>query len=109
MPFDAAAQRRVPCAICAHDFDIAAVLDVNGYPVCRRCLEDTSRGVQTGPRRFAKIRHGKMIAGVCGGLARYSNFDVTALRVLVVAAAFMTFGAVVLAYVLLAFVIPTEP
>lgn len=40
----------------------------------------------TGPRRLTRSRDDKMIAGVCGGLARYLNIDATLARVLTVLA-----------------------
>ncbi|MGI9156162.1 MAG: PspC domain-containing protein [Marmoricola sp.] len=38
----------------------------------------------TGPKRLTRSREDKMIAGVCGGLARYLDIDVTVVRVLMV-------------------------
>ncbi|MGI9155707.1 MAG: PspC domain-containing protein [Marmoricola sp.] len=39
---------------------------------------------QTGPKRLTRSREDKMIAGLCGGVARYLNIDVTLVRVLTV-------------------------
>lgn len=45
----------------------------------------------TGPKRLTRSREDKMIAGVCGGLARYANVDVTVVRVLMVVALILGF------------------
>jgi phage shock protein C len=104
------AGQRVSCAVCAQEFRLAEIIDLNTYPVCRPCLERVSREVPTtgGGRKFVKINDGKMIAGVCGGLARYSNMDPTMIRILAFIGAFMTGGALVALYIVLAFVMPVE-
>jgi len=48
------------------------------------------------------------IAGVCAGLAEYFDFDVTLMRVIFVIGGFITGGAVVLLYVILAIVLPVS-
>ena len=55
------------------------------------------------------MREGKVIAGVCGGLARYANFDPSWMQVLWVVATVMTGFALIPVYIILAFVMPTEP
>lgn len=40
----------------------------------------------TGPKRLTRNREDKMVAGVCGGLARYLDVDVTVVRVLMAVA-----------------------
>ncbi len=50
-----------------------------------------------------------MIAGVAGGLGEYLNIDPTVIRVILVVAVFLSFGALILAYIILVFVIPLEP
>lgn len=47
------------------------------------------------------------IAGVCAGLADYLDIDVTLMRVIWVIGAFVTGGAVVLLYLVLAIIVPT--
>lgn len=49
-----------------------------------------------------------LIAGVCAGLADYFDFDVTLIRVIFVIAAFITGGAVVIMYIILAIVLPVD-
>ena len=58
------------------------------------------------PKRLYQIREGAMLTGVCKGIAAYFDIDVTLVRIIFVVIAFATFGAAVLAYAALAFIIP---
>jgi phage shock protein PspC (stress-responsive transcriptional regulator) len=58
------------------------------------------------PRRLYLIHEGSMIAGVCNGLAAYLHVDVTIVRIIVIGLTLLTKGGFVLAYLVLAFVIP---
>jgi len=59
------------------------------------------------PRRLYRLREGKMIAGVCAGLAAYFDIDVGLMRAIAVIAAVFTGGFVIVAvYVALTFVVP---
>lgn len=49
-----------------------------------------------------------MFGGVCGGIAEYLNVDSNVVRMIAVAAAFLTGGAAVLAYIVAWFIIPSE-
>ena len=49
-----------------------------------------------------------MITGVCGGIAEYLNLDPTLVRIAFVIGVITSFGPLVLAYFLLAFVMPKE-
>ncbi len=59
-------------------------------------------------KKLYRIRNGKKIAGVCGGVAEYLNIDPTVVRVLW---AFISLcaGTGILAYIICAFVIPEKP
>jgi phage shock protein C len=57
-----------------------------------------------GSRRIERARRGKMIAGVCAGLATYTGIDVTLVRVAFVIFAFTGVGE--LAYLVLWIVAP---
>ncbi len=57
-------------------------------------------------RRLTRPRHGKMLAGVCAGVARYLDWDVTLVRVVFVL--FGVFGAGELAYLVLWILMPKE-
>ncbi|MFM2290080.1 MAG: Phage shock protein [Pseudomonadota bacterium] len=60
----------------------------------------------TGPRRLYQISEGAVISGVCNGFAAYFGIDVTLVRVLAVAIAFLSGGLAVLAYLVLMFIVP---
>ena len=59
------------------------------------------------PRRLYLIREGSMVAGVCTGLAAYLHLDATIIRLIFIALTLMTKGGFILAYVVLAFVVPS--
>lgn len=58
-------------------------------------------------KRLYRINEGKVIAGVCGGIAEYLNIDPTVVR-LIWALIGLTGGGV-LAYLVAALVIPVKP
>jgi phage shock protein C len=58
--------------------------------------------------QFARSKNDRMIAGVCGGIARYFNIDPVIVRLLFVLAVFLG-GVSPLIYVLLWIVMPEEP
>jgi phage shock protein PspC (stress-responsive transcriptional regulator) len=58
------------------------------------------------PRRLERIRDGQQIAGVCKGLAAYSELDVSWVRTLFIIATLVTAGAFALVYAVLAFMLP---
>ena len=61
----------------------------------------------TGP--LVRSRNDRMIAGVCGGIARFLGWDSTAVRVLAVLVTIFSLGLPgVLAYVILGVVMPLE-
>lgn len=62
---------------------------------------------QTPPRRLERSRNNKIVGGVCAGVARYLNMDVTLVRVLTVVLTFFT-GVPVVAYIVALFVMPEE-
>ena len=58
-------------------------------------------------KRLYRAREGKMLAGVCAGLAKYFDVDPTVIRV--IWALIAATGSGVLAYIICALVIPEEP
>lgn len=58
-------------------------------------------------KRLYRVEEGKMLAGVCGGIAEYFEIDPTIVR-LVWAIFFAFAGSGVLAYIIAAIVIPTK-
>ncbi len=61
-----------------------------------------------GTKILVRTRQGRMIAGVCAGVADYFGVDVTLVRVLVAVVAVLTGGAGVLAYLVAWAIIPNE-
>jgi len=59
-------------------------------------------------KRLYKINEGKMIDGVCGGIAEYFNVDPTVIRLLWVLFS-VCGGSGILAYIICAIVIPRKP
>lgn len=59
-------------------------------------------------RRLYRSQRDKKIFGLCGGLAEQLNVDATLLRLVMVAAAFFSGGAVIFLYVVASLVIPKE-
>ena len=59
-------------------------------------------------KKLYRSKTDKKIAGICGGLAKYLNIDVTLIRVLWAVVSICA-GAGLLAYIICAFVIPEEP
>jgi len=72
--------------------------------------ETTDRAEPSGTaRRLFRSRGERKLFGVCGGLATYFNVDPTIVRLLFVISAIASFGFTVLAYVVMAIVVPEEP
>ena len=60
-------------------------------------------------QKLTRSRSDKKMAGVCGGLAKHLGINSTVLRVIFVAALFLSFNTFIFVYIALAFVIPKEP
>ena len=54
-------------------------------------------------------RKNKMICGVCGGIGEFINLDPTIVRLIYIFLMFCSFGTLVLAYFIMAIVMPTAP
>jgi phage shock protein PspC (stress-responsive transcriptional regulator) len=63
----------------------------------------------TSYRRLYRSRNDKLLAGVCGGVARFLNIDPVAARVLFAVLALATWGTALIAYVLMWILMPEEP
>lgn len=59
-------------------------------------------------KRLYRVTEGKVIAGVCGGVAEYFNIDVTVVRVIWAIASCFAFTGVI-AYIVAALIIPEKP
>lgn len=60
------------------------------------------------PKRLYRTTEDKMVAGVCGGIARYFNMDPTLVRVVVALLTLLTSGSGIIAYLVLIFVMPQQ-
>jgi phage shock protein PspC (stress-responsive transcriptional regulator) len=74
---------------------------------CPGCGERTARGEearrqgQTGyyaPRRLTRLMYDKSVAGVCAGIAKYLDVDVTLVRIAVIAGIILSGGLGLLVY-----------
>lgn len=85
-------------------------LQADGASGAARPQGTEQQGGTKGPagahKRLYQIREGAMLSGVCNGLAAYFNIDVTIVRVIFVALAILTWGAWILAYIVMMFVVP---
>ena len=59
-------------------------------------------------KRLYRVEQGKMLCGVCGGIAEYFNIDPTLVRLGVVALS-LAAGGGLLAYIIAAIIIPEPP
>lgn len=87
---------------------IAIIGSAREFGEPRRSLPDQEPG--PGPdrqRRLYRSRREKIIGGVCGGIAEYSEIDLTLVRVLM--ALFIIFGVGLMVYIVMWIIIPLEP
>jgi len=59
------------------------------------------------PKRLVRTRDDQMIAGICGGLARYLGVDPTLVRVVAVVALVFAFPATIVGYLLAWAIMPS--
>ena len=59
------------------------------------------------PKKLTRVEDGKMIAGVCNGIAKYFNLDVTLIRLAWILLVFMA-GTGILAYFIAMIIMPAE-
>lgn len=79
------------------------------YSFNRKKKEDTMETAQNeNPRRLIRTRKDKWIAGVCGGLGLYFNIDPVLVRIGFIISAFISLGASVVIYLILALMTPKE-
>ena len=60
------------------------------------------------PRQLLRSRTNRMIAGVCAGIGDYATIDPTVVRLLTVLLFFLTGPVVIVAYIVMAMIIPEE-
>jgi len=61
-----------------------------------------------GTKILVRSQKGRMVAGICAGIAEYTGLDVTLVRVIVTVLAVFTGGTVALAYLAAWVIIPSE-
>lgn len=69
---------------------------------------DVTPGEEGRTQRRISKGHPRMLAGVCAGIADYFHADPTIVRLAFVVGVFFSFGAALLVYIVLAFLLP-EP
>jgi phage shock protein PspC (stress-responsive transcriptional regulator) len=72
-------------------------------PPPRASAADPSRPTY---KRLYRVPEDSMIAGVCSGIGAYFDVDPTLIRIAFVLLALVTFGGMIVAYLLLAFILP---
>ena len=84
---------------------------------CRECACETHVGREANrqnapgygaPRRLYRVTSNKRLGGVCSGLARYFEVDVTLVRLLVVAGTLCSGGLGLLAYIAAWIIMPRD-
>lgn len=60
------------------------------------------------PRRLYRLEQGKMICGVCAGIAEYLNMDVTIIR-LIALLLVLASGSGLIFYIVAAIIMPVKP
>ena len=64
---------------------------------------------ETDIKRLYRSGRNKIIAGICGGFSEYLQIDVTIIRVILVIVFLITFGFIIIAYLILWIIIPRNP
>ncbi len=59
-------------------------------------------------KKLYRVKDGKIIAGVCGGIAKYFNVDPKIVRIICLAF-ILAYGSGILAYILFTIFVPKEP
>ena len=62
--------------------------------------------MNTNYKQLTRSATNRMIAGICAGIGEYSNIDPTVIRLIAVLLLFLTGPGVVIAYIIMAIIIP---
>ena len=84
-----------------------------GDRFCGRCGRGATSGeapaaAYYAPRRFFRLAYDKQVAGICSGLAKYLNVDVTLIRILFAALVLFSGGLAVFAYIFAWIITPVD-
>ena len=79
-----------------------------GKPTGVRAAAEAQPAASRSPRRLARLMSEKKIAGVCAGVARYFDLDVTLVRVLWLLLAILTVAPGFIAYLVAWIAMPKE-
>ena len=60
-------------------------------------------------KKLYKIQNGKMLDGVCGGIAEYCNIDPTVVRLIWALVTLCTVGVGLIGYIICAVIMPRKP
>lgn len=63
---------------------------------------------QNGSKRLIRTRNGRMVAGVCSGIAEYANIDANVIRAIFAVLTLLTVGAFALVYLVAWVIFPEE-
>ncbi len=80
-----------------------------GRPAASAAEGQASRPAGNGSTRLFRSRTESKLFGVCGGIGTYLNTDPTIVRILFIIATFASAGLMILLYLIMAIVVPTEP
>ena len=87
---------------------IAIIGSAREFGEPKRSLPENETHSGNSARRLYRSRHERIVGGVCGGIAEYSELDLTLVRVLM--ALFIIFGgAGLIVYLVMWIIIPNEP
>jgi phage shock protein C len=78
------------------------------FPDGDRDAESDSGVMNTDTIKLRRSRTDRMVAGVCGGIARMFNMNAALVRILLVAATLLGFGAGAVLYLVAWMVVPEE-
>ncbi len=80
-----------------------------GGPGASAAEGQTAIPAGNGSTRLFRSRTESKLFGVCGGIGTYLNTDPTIVRILFIIATFASAGLMILLYLIMAIVVPTEP